>query len=181
MALTSLACGVFCLNRDRICPLRSTVAARKCVPPRSAAKIRFESVLSAARISLPDHLRCLDVSSLLNTHSQPNKLRHGPRERCGRSRSRAETKTRRWAIQSIPNLFWNHQTVVREGSQRIQSLPRRSNVAGGQFIFTAFASQQGPKTPFTISAIVVFAGRSFTVSVLIVAIPSVTRGRFNFY
>src|SRR6185503_10191531 len=111
------------------CPFRSTVAARRCVPPRSAAKISFVSVLSVACIPL-------------DTHRQPDKLRHGPRQRC--RRSSPSTNPNPCAI-SIPNLLGNHQSVIRESCQRIQPLARRCDITGRQLILTAFTCQQSPE------------------------------------
>src|SRR5262249_30187356 len=115
----------------------STVAARRCVPPRSAAKIRRRFSISLAvitstksftqrrkggsasreaffvplrlslrlcvkpSVTLPHNLRCLQISSLLNVHRQPNKLGHGPRQRRRRSGS---------AAAPLPHLLGNHQS-----------------------------------------------------------------------
>src|SRR5205085_560782 len=122
--------------------------------------------------------RCLDVSSFLDTHRKTNKLRHGPRQRCRRSSTSANLEP--WTI-SIPNLFRNHQPIVREPRQRIQTSSRARQVAGSNFILTTLAGQQRPKTSDAIAPVVSATIRSLTVGIMIVAIPRRAEGCFNFY
>ena len=88
--------GVLCLIRKCIRPYRSTNAARRCVPPRSAAKteafsdcpskaVLIGSLISAIEssgITRCHDLRRFKISAVLDVDCKSYELRHRPCKRC---------------------------------------------------------------------------------------------------
>src|SRR5947209_4019667 len=90
-------------------------------------------------------VRRLKVAPRFEVDGEADELAHRPSERCGRACAFAKPERAAW---HIPDLFGQHQAIVREAEHVSEPRARCITLTKRDFIFAALAREQGPEPTF---------------------------------